>query len=74
MLDTMLYHSGGVNRTGTARRAVNHLYSIPLIRQQIDLPGRRKSLVSDCSLVSVVKLCSEIGRHDNIRVFLSANP
>ncbi|HEV7407068.1 MAG TPA: phytanoyl-CoA dioxygenase family protein [Bradyrhizobium sp.] len=39
MLDAMLFHSGGVNRTGTARRAVNHLYSIPLIRQQIDLPG-----------------------------------
>ena len=38
ILDCMLFHSGGVNRTGTARRAVNHVYSIPFIRQQIDLP------------------------------------
>jgi ectoine hydroxylase-related dioxygenase (phytanoyl-CoA dioxygenase family) len=38
VLDCMAYHSGGVNTTDTARRAVNHVYSIPLIRQQIDLP------------------------------------
>jgi hypothetical protein len=35
----MAYHSGGVNTTDRARRAVNHVYSIPLIRQQIDLPS-----------------------------------
>jgi ectoine hydroxylase-related dioxygenase (phytanoyl-CoA dioxygenase family) len=39
ILDAMLFHSGGVNRTGTARRAVNHLYTVPIIRQQIDLPA-----------------------------------
>lgn len=39
VLDAMLFHSGGINRTGQARRAVNHLYTIPLIRQQIDLPA-----------------------------------
>jgi ectoine hydroxylase-related dioxygenase (phytanoyl-CoA dioxygenase family) len=39
VLDCMVYHSGGVNTTDRARRAVNHVYSIPLLRQQIDLPS-----------------------------------
>lgn len=38
ILDAMTFHCGGVNHTSTPRRAVNHLYSIPLLRQQIDLP------------------------------------
>ncbi len=47
VLDCMLYHSGGVNRTAKARRAVNHVYTLPFIRQQIDLPsllGSEKTL------------------------------
>jgi ectoine hydroxylase-related dioxygenase (phytanoyl-CoA dioxygenase family) len=39
VLDCMLYHSGGVNRTAQPRRAVNHVYSVPIIRPQIDLPA-----------------------------------
>lgn len=39
VLDAMLFHRGGVNQTSSPRRAVNHLYSIPLMRQQIDLPS-----------------------------------
>ena len=35
----MIFHSGGVNTTDRPRRAVNHVYSIPLLRQQIDLPS-----------------------------------
>jgi ectoine hydroxylase-related dioxygenase (phytanoyl-CoA dioxygenase family) len=38
ILDCMMFHSGGVNVTDRSRRAVNHVYSIPLLRQQIDLP------------------------------------
>jgi ectoine hydroxylase-related dioxygenase (phytanoyl-CoA dioxygenase family) len=38
VLDCMAFHSGGVNTTDRPRRAVNHVYSIPLLRQQIDLP------------------------------------
>jgi ectoine hydroxylase-related dioxygenase (phytanoyl-CoA dioxygenase family) len=38
ILDCMMFHSGGVNGTDRPRRAVNHVYSIPLLRQQIDLP------------------------------------
>ena len=39
ILDCMMFHSGGVNITDRSRRAVNHVYSIPLLRQQIDLPA-----------------------------------
>jgi Phytanoyl-CoA dioxygenase (PhyH) len=38
ILDCMVFHSGGVNTTDQPRRAVNQVYSIPLLRQQIDLP------------------------------------
>jgi ectoine hydroxylase-related dioxygenase (phytanoyl-CoA dioxygenase family) len=47
----MMFHSGGVNTTANPRRAVNHVYSIPLIRQQIDLPcALGKDFVSDSKL------------------------
>jgi ectoine hydroxylase-related dioxygenase (phytanoyl-CoA dioxygenase family) len=39
MLDAMLFHSGGVNRTNSPRRAVSQLYSAPIVRQLIDLPA-----------------------------------
>lgn len=39
LLDCMLFHSGGFNRTAKERRAVNHIYNIPYFKQQINLPG-----------------------------------
>ncbi len=39
VLDCMLFHSGAPNRSGTERRAVNQVYTSPIIRQQIDLPA-----------------------------------
>lgn len=38
LLDCMLFHSGGFNRTDKERRAVNHVYNIPYFKQQINLP------------------------------------
>jgi ectoine hydroxylase-related dioxygenase (phytanoyl-CoA dioxygenase family) len=38
LLDCMLFHSGGFNRTAKERRAVNHVYNIPYFKQQINLP------------------------------------
>ena len=37
VLDCMVYHSGGVNTTDKPRRGVNHVYTIPLLKQQISL-------------------------------------
>lgn len=39
LMDCMTYHSGGVNVTARPRRAVNHLYSLPFVRQPIELPA-----------------------------------
>jgi len=38
LLDCMIFHSGGFNRTNMERRAVNHVYTIPYFKQQIKLP------------------------------------
>ena len=38
VLDCMTYHSGGTNNTSFERRAINHVISVPFIRQQINLP------------------------------------
>lgn len=38
VLDCMVYHKGNTNRTDHIRRAVNHVYTIPYIKQQISLP------------------------------------
>lgn len=38
LIDCMLFHSGGLNRTNKERRAVNHVYTIPYFKQQIKLP------------------------------------
>lgn len=37
IIDSMLFHCGGVNYTDRPRRAVSHLYSVPILRPQIDL-------------------------------------
>jgi ectoine hydroxylase-related dioxygenase (phytanoyl-CoA dioxygenase family) len=39
VLDAMLFHRGGVNLTAQARRGVNHVFALPFVRQQIDLPA-----------------------------------
>lgn len=38
IMDCMAFHRGGNNLTKQNRRAVNNIYSIPLIKQQIDIP------------------------------------
>lgn len=39
ILDCMLFHSGGFNKTNSERRAINHVYTIPYFKQQIKLPS-----------------------------------
>lgn len=38
LLDCMMFHAGGVNMTNAKRRAINHLYNIPFLKQQIVIP------------------------------------
>jgi ectoine hydroxylase-related dioxygenase (phytanoyl-CoA dioxygenase family) len=44
LLDCMLFHAGGFNRTQMPRRAVNHVYNIPYFKQQINLPVNMSSV------------------------------
>lgn len=39
IMDGMVFHRGGINNTKKNRRAINHVYTIPLIKQQIDIPA-----------------------------------
>ena len=39
VFDSMLFHRAGVNTSGAPRRAVNHVYTVPIIAQQISLPA-----------------------------------
>lgn len=38
VFDSMMYHRGGLNRSPLPRRAINHMYTLPFIKQQISLP------------------------------------
>ncbi len=42
LLDSMVFHAGGFSTTSSARRAINHLYTIPFFKQQINLPMNMK--------------------------------
>jgi len=39
VLDCMVFHAGGYNRTDAERRAVNHVFNIPYFKQQVRIPG-----------------------------------
>jgi ectoine hydroxylase-related dioxygenase (phytanoyl-CoA dioxygenase family) len=47
LFDAMIYHRSGTNRSGRPRRAVNHIYTLPLIKQQISLPHMLGGKFSD---------------------------
>ena len=47
VFDSMLYHRGGHNRSTHPRRGLNHMYTLPLIKQQISLPGMLKGKFSE---------------------------
>lgn len=43
VLDCMMFHAGGYNKTRSARRAVNHMFNIPYFKQQINIPQNMQS-------------------------------
>ena len=52
VFDSMLYHRSGHNRSSGVRRAINHMYTIPFIKQQISLPKILKGRFSDDPFLS----------------------
>jgi ectoine hydroxylase-related dioxygenase (phytanoyl-CoA dioxygenase family) len=47
LFDSMLFHCAGYNRSEIIRRAINHVYVTPILKQQIDLPTLLKGKYSD---------------------------
>lgn len=47
VFDAMLFHRAGDNRSGRMRRAVNNVFSLPIIAQQISLPSALNGRYSD---------------------------
>jgi len=38
IFDAMVFHRAGENNSGKVRRAINHMYTIPIMKQQYDFP------------------------------------
>jgi hypothetical protein len=49
VFDSMLFHRAGVNRSGRPRRAVNQVFTVPIIAQQISLPAALQGRFADDS-------------------------
>jgi ectoine hydroxylase-related dioxygenase (phytanoyl-CoA dioxygenase family) len=47
IFDCMLFHRAGHNTSASIRRGVNHVYSIPLLNMQIDIPRTLQGKHSD---------------------------
>ena len=65
VFDSMLFHRAGVNRSQIIRRAVNHLYTTPIIKQQYDFPralGKPEQL--DPDLARLLGYTSQVSLDD----------
>ncbi len=47
VFDSMVFHRAGENRSGRPRRAVNQVFSVPIIAQQISLPDALNGRYAD---------------------------
>jgi ectoine hydroxylase-related dioxygenase (phytanoyl-CoA dioxygenase family) len=52
VFDSMLYHRAGHNRSGRMRRGLNHVYSLPFLKQQISLPRALQGRFKDDPFLS----------------------
>lgn len=52
VFDSMLFHRGGINTSAQPRRGLNHLYALPFIKQQIDVPRILGGKYSDDEFLS----------------------
>jgi ectoine hydroxylase-related dioxygenase (phytanoyl-CoA dioxygenase family) len=44
VLDCMMFHAGGYNKTMSSRRAVNHVFNIPYFKQQINISNNMETI------------------------------
>ena len=52
VFDSMLYHRAGYNRSAHTRRALNHVYTLPFLKQQISLPDALQGRFRDGGFLS----------------------
>jgi ectoine hydroxylase-related dioxygenase (phytanoyl-CoA dioxygenase family) len=69
LLDCMLYHAGGTNRTSVDRRAINHVFTIPYFKQQINLPKNLDEKLIPKKYRSI--LGWHFKEHENLHSFFS---
>jgi ectoine hydroxylase-related dioxygenase (phytanoyl-CoA dioxygenase family) len=67
MFDSMLFHRAGYNSSEIIRRAINHVYTAPILKQQIDLPRLLgDQYINDLFLVKFLGYESQIAESDVI--------
>lgn len=69
LLDCMMFHAGGFNTTSVTRRAVNHLYNIPFLKQQILIPQHIRHLKLSSEQRQLLDFDSPDG-HESIESYL----
>lgn len=47
VFDSMLFHRAGANTSSIVRRSVNHMYTVPIMKQQYDFPLALANVVGD---------------------------
>lgn len=67
VFDSMLFHRAGANRSPNIRRAVNHLYTTPILKQQYDFPralGARPDI--DAATAQLLGYTSQVPLDDRV--------
>ncbi|MBM4200306.1 MAG: phytanoyl-CoA dioxygenase family protein [Gammaproteobacteria bacterium] len=65
IFDSMLFHRAGSNSSSGVRRAVNHLYTVPIIKQQYDIPAALgESYAADPDLARLLGYTARVPRDD----------
>ncbi len=52
IFDSMLLHKAGYNYSNFTRRSINNVYTVPILKQQIDLPNYLKEKYADDAFLS----------------------
>jgi hypothetical protein len=50
--DSMIFHRAGYNRSALTRRALNHVYTLPFLKQQISIPEALQGKFRDGGLLA----------------------
>jgi ectoine hydroxylase-related dioxygenase (phytanoyl-CoA dioxygenase family) len=54
LMDAMVFHKAGYNRAHFVRRAINHVYTAGILKQQIDLPAALNGKGQDDAFLSML--------------------